>query len=98
VDFHRCIAGSGIAQWISKRPDSVGCHDTCLTGEWCIRTATTEPVCNDRIQTVVGMESLLVANRSPSLLKARIEIPWTGWSAFVREVDVGGFAGCGAMI
>ena len=61
-----------------------------------MRTATIVPEYKDQIQIVVGMESFFVANNVPSLFKARMEIPWAGWSVFASDTEVGGLAGCGA--
>lgn len=54
------------------------------------------PEHKDQIQIVVGMESFLVANKVPSVFKARMEIPWAGLFVLANETEVGGVAGCGA--
>ena len=53
---------------------------------------------NDHIQTVVGTESLFVATRFPSLLNATTEIPWGWLFDLPRDDEVGGLAGCGAVV
>ena len=35
--FQRWMVGSGEAQWIMRRWESVGCHCRLLIGEWWIR-------------------------------------------------------------
>ena len=61
-----------------------------------MRTVTIMPEHKDQIQIVVGIESFLVANKVPSVFKAKMEIPWAGLFIFASETEVGGLAGCGA--
>lgn len=56
----------------------------------------TVAVLSDQIQTVVGIESFLVATKVPSLLNATTETPWGGLFDLPRDDEVGGLAGCGA--
>ena len=58
----------------------------------------TVAVLNDDIQTVVGTESLFVATRVPSLLNATTETPWGWLFDLPRDDEVGGLAGCGAVV
>lgn len=50
----------------------------------------------DHIQTVVGMKSLLVAAKFPSLLNAITETPFVRLFDLPSDREVGGLAGCGA--
>lgn len=53
-------------------------------------------VFKDHIQTVVGVESFLVAIKVPALLNAIMKIPCVGAFNLLKDDDVGGLAGCGA--
>ena len=61
-------------------------------------TAAAVEVSIDQIQMVDGIESLLVASKSPLLLNSIRDIPIFKLSAAASEVCVGGHAGCGAEI
>ena len=61
-------------------------------------TATAADIFVDQIQTVEGIESLLVAIKSPSLLNPIADTPVLRFSFIEREARVGGQAGCGASI
>ena len=52
------------------------------------------PAVSDHIQIVVGMKSFFVAINVLSVLMVMMEMPWVGLLAFVREIEVGGLAGC----
>ena len=52
----------------------------------------------DQIQIVDGIESFLVARKSPSLLNSIKDIPIFKVSAADNEACVGGHADCGAEI
>ena len=86
-----------MAQCSRSKSGIFGCHLIFFTGEWCMITATAADVLIDHNQTVEGIESLLVASRSPSLLNSIADTPVLEISAMESEARVGGHAGCGAM-
>lgn len=53
----------------------VGCHEIFLIGAKCTKTAKGRRSLRDQIQTVVGIESFLVATNVQSSLKAIVEMP-----------------------
>lgn len=59
-------------------------------------TVTAAEDFTDQIQIVDGIESLLVARKSPWLLNSIKDIPILKVSAAEVEACVGGHAGCGA--
>ena len=67
-----------------------------MTGEWWIRTSIAVPVLRDHIQTVVGIESFLVATKVPSPLNAITATPGVELFDLPRDDEVDGLAGCGA--
>ena len=56
------------------------------------------PACSDQIHTVVGTMSSFVANNEPSVLEAMMETPREGTIVLEEDIEVGGLAGCGAMV
>lgn len=54
--------------------------------------------CIDQTHTVVGAKSLFVTNKLPSEQNVIMEMPWAGILVLEDEAEVGGFAGCGAVM
>ena len=93
VEDQRETIGASWTHWIIKRSSRVGHHDMLLTGACCTVIMRGRRLFKSQIQTVVGVESSLVAQSVPSLLNESMLIPCLIPPSPFSATAVGGVAG-----